>query len=158
MHVIIFDEFLYGSLENPCHHNCDYTCVPQHEHVPGHQGYFLLKCAASDSTDKEGGISSRVKSVLHSSSETPTVCCFSFWRQLNFFFPWKFQQEVDTEVQEKRSARPGLSELQWYTPVKFKRSSSFAVGSYSYFVVMKGAQSHGNKPGAVVLSMLRPLE
>lgn len=63
-----------------------------------------------------------------------------------------------TQRCKKHSVYPGLCELQWYTPVKFKRSRSFAVGSYSYFVVMRGAQSHGNKPVAVVLSMLRPLE
>lgn len=85
---------------------------------------------------------------------------FAVFFSFRIFFPspWTFQQEADTEAQEKRSARPGFYELHWYTPVKFKRSCSFAVGSYSYFVVMRGAQSHGNKPGAVVLSVLRPLE
>lgn len=63
-----------------------------------------------------------------------------------------------TQRCKKHSVCPGLCELQWYTPVEFKRSRSFAVGSYSYFVVMRGAQSHGNKPAAVGLSMLRPLE
>lgn len=90
----------------------------------------------------------------------PLFAVFFFHFSFRIFFPspWNFQQEADTEAQGKCSARPGFYELHWYTPVEFKRSCSFAVGSYSYFVVMRGAQSHGNKPAAVVLSVLRPLE
>ena len=70
MHVIILTNFCMARWENPCHHNCNYTCVPQQEHVPGHLVYIYIffKCSGADSIDKEGRISSILKSVQRSFS------------------------------------------------------------------------------------------
>lgn len=91
-------------------------CVPQHEHVPGHLVYIFFKWSASDSTDKEGRISTILKSVLCSFFSDSYCLLFFFLKAINFFFPLNNflfrQQEADTEAQEKCSARSGLYELQ----------------------------------------------
>lgn len=82
-----FDEFLYGSLENPCHHNCNYMCVPQQEHVPGHLVYiYFFKCSCSDSIDKEGRLSSILKSVQRSFS-SDSHCFAVSLLEGNLIFP-----------------------------------------------------------------------
>lgn len=120
---------------------------------------IFFKWSGSDSTDKEGRISTMLKSVLCSFFLRLPLFGVFFLKALKFFFFLPLnnflfrQQEADTEAREKHSARSGLYELAWYRPLKFKRSSYFAAGSYSRFVdAMRAAHGHGNKPGGCSLS------